>query len=121
MDMVEFILGAAVGAAGGAALKDTVFGNKTTGKQADLKRELDTLSDENEKLRKRNKEAERKIEDLTAENERLVRSSKNASDIPDSFLSTLKCRLKILQTGIHVKNNRTLPAVSTGSFNGLSH
>ena len=61
--MIEFFIGAAVGAAGGYVAKDSLLGGKNGGKQADLKRELDVLSDENEKLRKRYKDAERRIED----------------------------------------------------------
>ena len=100
MNMVEFIIGAAVGAAGGYVAKDTLFGGKNGGKQVDLERELDKLSDENEKLRKRNKEAERRIEDLVAENESLIKRGKDVSedhnDLEDER-DMLKAKVKILQ------------------------
>ncbi len=65
--------------AGGAYLKDKMAGS-SAGKSSNINADLNALSDENEKLRKRNKDAERQVEDLLAEVEKLRRNSKSSDD-----------------------------------------
>lgn len=97
MEMVELIVGAAVGAVGGYMAKDKLSG--TSSEVSKLQNELNLLSDENEKLRKRSKESERQVEDLLAENRKLRRSVKdqedNSDDIEDE-LYTAKAKIKKL-------------------------
>ena len=97
MEMVELIVGAAVGAVGGYMAKDKLSG--TSNEVFKLQNELHSLSDENEKLRKRSEEAERQVEDLLAENQKLRRSAKdqedNSDDIEDE-LYTAKAKIKKL-------------------------
>lgn len=97
MEMVELIVGAAVGAVGGYMAKDKLSG--TSNEVSKLQIELNSLSDENEKLRKRSKESERQVEDLLAENRKLRRSVKdqedNSDDIEDE-LYTAKAKIKKL-------------------------
>lgn len=86
--MMEFVLGAVIGCAGGYVAKDKLFSNP----QNDLKekRERDELYAENEKLRSRNKEAERRIEDLVSQNERLNKAAKRTSDNTDDLQDDLE-------------------------------
>lgn len=95
--MVELIVGAAVGAVGGYMAKDKLSG--TSNVVSKLQNELNSLSDENEKLRKRNKEAERQVEDLLAEMQKLRRSAKehqdNSDDVEDE-LHTAQTKIKKL-------------------------
>lgn len=82
INMIELLAGLIVGAAGGAYLKEHGSSNKV---QAESQIELDSLSDENEKLRKRYKDAERQIEDLLSENEKLRRTSKASGEDKDDL------------------------------------
>ena len=76
--MIELVSGLVIGGLAGVALKDKIVGSSS---QSDAKqRELDELYSENEKFRKRNKEAERQIEDLFAQIDKLRRDSKNNED-----------------------------------------
>ena len=75
--MVEAIIGFAVGAAAGIALKDKLMGDNNENNK--LQSQLDEISFENEKYRNRNKELERQVEDLLAENKKL-RAKFNESD-----------------------------------------
>lgn len=87
-DMIEFILGTAVGV-GGMIVKDKYLVN-TSGRQLNSKqKELDSLYAENEKFRKRNKEMERQIEDLLSENQKLKRSFKDNDDSIDDLKDSL--------------------------------
>lgn len=95
--MVELLAGLIAGVAGGAYLKEHVS-NKSKA-QAESQTELDSLSDENEKLRKRYKDAERQIEDLLSENEKLRRASKTSGDDKDDLeddLADAKSKIKKL-------------------------
>lgn len=96
MKMIELIAGIAAGVAGGYYLKDKGEGGA---KNSNIKAELDALSDENEKLRKRNKEAERQIEDQLAEIEKLRRAQKTSGDDKDDLeddLADAKAKIKKL-------------------------
>lgn len=79
MNILELVIGIIIGA-GGSYAKDFVLGSEAKQKLEKVQREFDALSDENEKLRKRNKEAERLIEDLNAEVEKLRRQLKSHND-----------------------------------------
>lgn len=92
--MIEFILGAAVGA-GAIMLKDSMSNEKSINsiKQS----EANQLSAENDKLRRRNKELERNIEDLLMENKRLNKNvretmdkDENSEDRIEDLLAELK-------------------------------
>lgn len=77
------LVGAAIGV-GAMVAKDKLVGqNQSKGSKSNA--EADALSDENEKLRKRNKEAERRIEDLMAENEKFRRQYKDKDDDQDDL------------------------------------
>ena len=83
MKMIELVSGLVIGGLAGVALKDKIVGSSS---QSDAKqRELDELYSENEKFRKRNKEAERQIEDLFAQIDKLRRDSKNNEDAHDDL------------------------------------
>ena len=100
MALVEYVIGAAIGA-GGMLVKDVVVGNKATESLLKLQRENSSLSDEVEKLKRRYKEAEGQIEDLTAENQRLIRKNKDNSDVHDELedeRDLLKSKIKRLQS-----------------------
>lgn len=86
--MIEFIVGAVVGA-GGVIAKDKYFGNASEQKINAKQKELDSLYAENEKFRKRNKEMERQIEDLLSDNQKLRRSFKNNNDSIDDLKDSL--------------------------------
>lgn len=95
--MLELFAGLVVGAAGGAYLRGCVGNNGKT--QSKSEAELDSLSDENEQLRKRYKDAERQIEDLLSENEKLHRASKASGDNVDDLeddLADAKAKIKKL-------------------------
>ena len=93
-----FIIGAALGV-GGMIAKDKLAGqNQTFGTKPNP--EADALSDENEKLRKRNREAEIRINDLMAENEKLHRQSKDKDEDQDDLeydLAKAKSEIKKLR------------------------
>ena len=86
--MIEFIVGAVVGA-GGIIAKDKYFGNTSEQQLSTKQKELDSLYAENEKFRKRNKEIERQIEDLLLENQKLKRNSKDNDDSIDDLRDNL--------------------------------
>ena len=97
--MVEFIAGVAVGV-GGMIAKDKYLGNENSAKQQAQQREIDNLCNENEKIRKRNKDLERQVEDLLAENNKLRKQYKAKDDIGDDLedeLSTAKADVKKLR------------------------
>lgn len=110
MKIFELLIGLAAGAAGGYYYKGMRDGgNGTSGSNPQA--ELNNLSDENEKLRKRNKDAERQIEDMLSELEKLRRvakeSSNNQDDLEDD-LADAKNELKKLK----VQNSNLLRKVS---------
>ena len=84
-DMLSFVLGAGVGAAG------TYLVNKSQNQESanSSKEELESLYAENEKLRQRNKEAERQNEDLLAELEVLRRKMKSSGEDQDDLQDDL--------------------------------
>lgn len=96
--MVELIIGAAVGAVGGVVVSNKMA-NGDTGEKARLLREQNLLNEENEKLRKRLKEADRQVEDLLAANKRLRNEAKameaDGNDVEDE-LSSAKLKVKSL-------------------------
>ena len=99
MNMFEVLLGAAIGAAGGYLLKNQSGKTKSQSQIYSLTREVDILSEENNKLSKRFKEAERQIEDLLRENEKLHKDSKSIDDDKDDLadeLDTAKNKIKRL-------------------------
>jgi chromosome segregation ATPase len=96
--MMDFILGAVVGI-GGMIAKDKFAGNDSQSSMNKLQNELNSLSDENEKLRKRSKDAERQVEDLLAENKKLRERSKSNDDDRDDLsdeLDAAKSKVKKL-------------------------
>ena len=99
MGFIEFVIGAAIGA-GSMVVKNKVIGSKSSDELARVKRENDSLSDEVEKLKQRQKEAENQIEDLMAENQRLIKKGKEKDesqyDIEDER-DALKSKIKKLQ------------------------
>ncbi len=97
--MIEFILGAAVGA-GAMIAKDTIGGNNELQKQAIYqKQQMDELFAENEKLRNRNRDAESRIEDLANELQKAKAQFKdkdnNAYELEDD-LADAKLKIKKL-------------------------
>ena len=84
MDFAGFIVGAAIGV-GGMVVKEKLFDSKANASTQSAKKEADFLSDENEKLRNRIKEAERQIEDLMAENQKLHRQYKEKDEDHDDL------------------------------------
>jgi len=98
--MVEFVVGTAVGIAG-MIVKEKLLDNNKEQKTDAKQNELDTLYQENEKFRKRNKEMERQIEDLLAENQKLHRQYKDKDDDQDDLedeLQKAKGEVKKLRT-----------------------
>ena len=99
MDFAGIIVGAAIGV-GGMIAKEKLFDSKANASSQSAKKEADFLSDENEKLRKRIKEAERQIEDLMAENQKLHRQYKekdNDHDELEDELDKAKSEIKKLR------------------------
>lgn len=98
MNMIELIIGAAAGAVGGVVVSNKMA-NGDTGEKARLLREQNLLNEENEKLRKRLKEADRQVEDLLAANKRLRNEAKtmeaDGNDVEDE-LSSAKQKVKSL-------------------------
>ena len=76
MGILVFIIGIVVGVVAISSIKGKGESNQTSS----VKRQLDEALTENEKLRKRNKEAERYNEDLLAEIEKLQRKSKGSQE-----------------------------------------
>lgn len=98
--MVELIVGAAIGA-GGMLLKDKMSSEQSDMAINKLKSEINSLSDENEKLRRRYKDMERQVEDLLAESEKLRRQSKTTDEDKDDMedeLDDAKAKVKKLTT-----------------------
>lgn len=96
MDFAGIIVGAAIGV-GGMIAKEKIFEQNPNAGTQNTKKEADLLSDENEKLRKRIKEAERQIEDLMAENQKLHRQYKEKDDDHDDLedeLDNAKAEIK---------------------------
>lgn len=73
--IVILVIGIIIG-----AVASYLLGSKSKQQVEKVQKELDALSDENEKLRKRSKEAERHIEDLNAEIEKLHRQLRSHND-----------------------------------------
>lgn len=96
--MIDFIIGAAVGA-GAMLAKDAIGGNKENSGSHASQQQTDQLYAENEKLRNRNKEAERRIEDLTRElqkaNARFKDKDDSADDLEDD-LADAKVKIRKL-------------------------
>lgn len=84
--MIDLLIGVGLGV-GGMIVKDKLAPGGQQGTQ--VQTELNTLSDENEKLRRRYKEAERQIEDLLAENAKLKKMSKTDNDDKDDLEDSL--------------------------------
>lgn len=100
MDFTGIVVGAAIGV-GGMLIKDKLVSSKTSQTAQNAKKEADLLSDENEKLRKRIKEAEGQIEDLMAENQKLHRQYKEKDDDHDELedeLDKAKSEIKKLRS-----------------------
>lgn len=98
--MTELIIGVAVGAAGMYA-KDKILGSASTEKLNAKQREIDNLCNENETIRKCNKDLTRQVEDLQIEVERLRRQSKSKDDSQDDLrdeLEDAKAEAKKLRT-----------------------
>lgn len=99
MDISGIILGTAIGV-GCMIAKNTLNDAQKNKEAQQMKNEADILSDENEKLRKRIKEAERQIEDLLAENQKLHRQYKEKDDDHDELedeLDKAKSEIKKLR------------------------
>ena len=96
--MVEYVIGATIGAVGGAAVGSMLSGAKKSELER-LQRENNRASDESEKLRLRLKEAERQVEDLLAANKRLRNQAKDmedeGNDVEDELYSA-KAKVKSL-------------------------
>ena len=98
--MSNMILGLIIGAAVGYGGATIINGKKTTESDS-IKKQLQDLYEENEKLRKRNKETERQIEDLLAQNQKLHRDAKSSGDNQDDLedeLDTANRQVKKLTT-----------------------
>lgn len=92
MGMMDFILGAVVGI-GGMMAKDKFICNDSLNK---MQSEMESLSNENEKLRRRSKEAECQIEDLLKENREIRERAKSNDDDKDDLIDELeKAKIKI--------------------------
>lgn len=81
--MIEFLVGSVAGAVVGVFAKDKVMGPDS--QKMSLQRDVESLSEENEKLRRRHKEAERQVEDLLVQLERMKRSAKDDEDAQDDL------------------------------------
>ena len=87
--MIELIIGAAIGV-GGMIVKDHFLGNKKSEEYAKAQREINTLSDEVERLKKRNRECETRIEELISERDLSYDDIEDERDV-------LKSKVKALQ------------------------
>ena len=96
--MIEYVIGATIGAVGGAAVGSMLSGAKKSELER-LQRENNRASEESEKLRLRVKEAERQVEDLLAANKRLRNQAKDmedeGNDVEDELYSA-KAKVKSL-------------------------
>lgn len=79
MSMISFVAGVAVGA-GSMIAKEQFLDQKGDNGTSQEKQEAERLSDENEKLRSRLREAESQIDSLLAENDKLRCKSKDILD-----------------------------------------
>ena len=88
--MIELLIGVAAGAAGGVALSGKLSNGENSEKDR-FTRENNRLIEENEKIRKRLKDAERQVEDLIAANKRLRNEAKaiesDGDDMEDELSS----------------------------------
>lgn len=110
MDFAGIVVGAAIGV-GGMLIKDKLVGSKSGQTIQAVQNEANLLSDENEKLRKRLKEAERQIEDLIAENQKLHRQYKDKTDEQDDLEDELdKAKSEIKQ--LRLQNEELLQKVN---------
>ena len=89
MNMFEVFLGAAIGAAGVYLLKRQFGKTESQSQVSSLTCEVENLTDVNNKLAKRFKEAERQIEDLLRENEKLHKDSKSRYDDKEDLADEL--------------------------------
>ena len=87
--MIELVGGVAIGVIGMIA-KDKLIGNGKEQKLEAMQRELNTVYQENEKFRRRNKEMERQIEDLLAENQKVRKQFKDKDDDQDDLADELQ-------------------------------
>lgn len=95
MSMIGILIGTVIGA-GSMLAKEQLIDKKEVESLNQKRRELDSLSDENEKLRKRYKEAERQIEDLLSEINRLKRTNKSSDNDKDDLEDELEdAKMKI--------------------------
>lgn len=88
--ILGFIIGVGVGVAGTLAIK----GKGNEAEIQNLKNHLNGTAGENEKLRRRNKEAEHHIEDLESELEKLHRQTKSTSSDKEELQEELEEALK---------------------------
>lgn len=98
MSMIGVLIGIAIGA-GCVLAKEQFVDKKNAENSNEVKRQLVSLSDENEKLRRRYKDAERQIEDLLSENNRLKRTNKSSDNEKDDLedeLEDAKVKIKKL-------------------------
>ena len=94
--MISFIAGVAVGA-GGVVAKDVLTGQYANDKNKVSQEEANKLSDENERLRGRIREAETQIDDLLSENEKLRRKLKDTDNDADALQDALDSAKKELK------------------------
>ena len=87
--MIAFAIGVVIGIVG-MVIKNKFWGNNKKQETEAKQRELETLYQENEKFRKRNKEMERQIEDLLAENQKLRKQFKDKEDDWDDLEDELQ-------------------------------
>jgi len=92
MEILEVILGAAIGCTCGYVAKNTMVSKDN----ASVQREKEHLYAEYEKLRNNYKEAKRTIEDLTTENKRLKKRVNERNDDSEELTEDLEdARLEI--------------------------
>lgn len=81
--MIELLGGFVLGGAAGFIAKDKIAG--TSQKNNKAQQEIDTLCNENDKLRRRNKDLERQVEDLLSELKKARRASEKNDDRSDDL------------------------------------
>lgn len=91
--MISFLTGLVVGA-GGMVAKDKILDQNSGNSKSALQIEADRLSDENEKLRSRLRDAQSQVENLMADNERLRRKSKDFTDDKEDLSDDLESAKK---------------------------
>lgn len=87
--MSEFVIGAAVGAGLMIAKEQFIDKKNESSATNDLKRQLDSLSDENEKLRNRNKDLECQVDNLLSELNKVRKKAKESDDDQDDLQDEL--------------------------------